>query len=152
MGYNKAKVFNWADMPKEAQYYLGEDFWGEINKMIPRHGPSIDVYKTGEDVVVIIEVPGISTPENVDIKLKGLKLTVKGEIPWTYPVAREELLQKERFIGSFQREVTLPDDINTQNPIEAQFKLGLVEIHIPRLSKAEEKEINIIFGKDAESE
>jgi HSP20 family protein len=152
VGHSKAKVFSWADMPKEAQYYLGEDFWGEINKIIPRQGPSIDVYKTAKEVVVVIEVPGISTSENVDIKLKGLKLAVKGEIPWAYPVAREELLQNERFIGSFKREITLPDDINTQIPIEAQFKLGLVELRIPRLSKADEKEINIIFEQEAESE
>ena len=117
---------------------------GEINKIIPDKGLSIDVYKTAKEVVVVIEVPGISTSENVDIKLKGLKLAVKGEIPWAYPVAREELLQNERFIGSFKREITLPDDINTQIPIEAQFKLGLVELRIPRLSKADEKEINII--------
>lgn len=141
----KSKVFNWGDMPKGARDFLGEDFWGEINRMIPRPGPFIDMYKTEKDVVVVLEVPGISAPDKISIRIKGLKLLIEGEIPWTYPVDQAEMLQKERFTGSFRRELTLPGDINPVGSFEARFRLGLIELHIPRLLEEEEKEIGIDF-------
>jgi HSP20 family protein len=152
MGDGKTKIFNWSDMPKEAQHFLGEDFWGEINRLIPRHGPSIDMYKTESEVVVVAEVPGIDSADKISIKIKGLKLIITGEIPMTYPVPQEEILQKERFIGSFTREITLPSDVDVSKSFGAQFRLGLIELRMPRLSKADEKEINIDFGQKAESE
>ncbi|MGE5631617.1 MAG: Hsp20/alpha crystallin family protein [Caulobacteraceae bacterium] len=144
---NRAKVFDWRNMPEKAQQILGEDFWGEINKMIPRQGPFIDMYKTSKEVIVIVEMPGINTAEKISIKMKGLKLMVTGEIPWIYPVGPDELLQKERFTGGFKREITLPNDIDTNGSVAAQFKSGLVELHIPRLSSEDEKEIPIEFGQ-----
>lgn len=150
MAEGKTKIFNWSDMPKEARNYLGEDFWREINRMIPRHGPAVDMYKTDKEVVVLAEMPGIKTSERISIKIKGLKLTISGEIPWTYPVAQQEMLHKERFTGSFNREITLPDDIDTRGSYEAQLKLGLIELHIPRLTEADEKEVNIDFEQDAD--
>jgi HSP20 family protein len=106
------------------------------------------MYKTDSEVIVIVEVPGLSCTDKISIKVKGLKLIIEGEIPWTYNVGKTDMLQKERFTGSFHREITLPSDIDTRGSFEAQFKLGLVELHIPRLSDKEEKEINIDFGAD----
>lgn len=151
MSNGKARIFNWSDMPKDAQYYLGEDFWGEINRMIPKPGPCVDMYRTDNEVIVIVEVPGISSTDKISIRIKGFKLLIEGEIPWTYATDQADMLQKERFIGSFRREITLPNDIDTGASFEAQFRLGLVELRIPRLSDGEEKEINIDFEQDADA-
>lgn len=59
----KNKVFDWKGMPEKAQQILGEDFWYEINKMMPKQVPPIDIYKTEQQVVVILEVPGLESPD-----------------------------------------------------------------------------------------
>ncbi|HYE82915.1 MAG TPA: Hsp20/alpha crystallin family protein [Clostridia bacterium] len=141
----KIKVFDWKGMPEKAQQMLGEDFWGEINRMIPRQGPPIDIYTTEDKVTVIVEVPGLESANRVAVKIKGLKLLISGEIPWTYPVNEKELLQKERLSGSFRREVTLPNDIVPGSTVEARYKAGLLEINIPRLAAEEEQPISIEF-------
>ena len=143
----KTKVFEWKGMHEKAQQILGEDFWHEINKMIPKQGPPIDMYKTEEQVVVVVEVPGLISQDKLAIRIKGMKLLISGEIPMTYPVMEVEMLQRERFHGSFKRELVLPDDIVSDGPIEAQFKGGLVEIRIPRLAAEAEKEISINFNE-----
>ncbi|MHB1391499.1 MAG: Hsp20/alpha crystallin family protein [Clostridia bacterium] len=141
----KTKVFDWKGMPEKAQQILGEDFWYEINSMMPKQGPPIDIYKTEEHVVVVMEVPGLVSPDKAEIKIKGLKLFVSGEVPWTYPVQEDEMLQKERLSGSFKRVLTLPSDIVTGGPVEAKYKAGLLEISIPRLASEEEHQIPIEF-------
>lgn len=143
----KGKIFEWKGMPEKAQQILGEDFWYEINKMIPKQGPPIDIYKTDEQVVVVVETPGLMSADKLAIRIKGMKLFISGEIPTTYTVTEEEILQRERFHGSFKREILLPDDIVPDGPIEAQFKGGLVEIRIPRLAVGDEKEISINFSE-----
>ncbi|KUO77627.1 MAG: hypothetical protein APF77_19940 [Clostridia bacterium BRH_c25] len=141
----KIKVFDWKGMPEKAQQILGEDFWSEINRIIPRQGPAVDIYKTEEQVTVVVEVPGLESPDKAAIRIKGLKLLISGEIPWTYPVKENEMLQKERLSGSFRREVTLPNDIVPGGPVEAKYKAGLMEISIPRLASEEEHQISIEF-------
>ena len=143
----KAKIFEWKGMPEKAQQILGEDFWFEINKMIPKQGPPIDVYKTEEQMVVVVEVPGLASADKLTIRIKGMKLLISGDIPMTYPAAEGEMLQRERFYGSFKREILLPDDIASGDAIEAQFKGGLLEIHIPRHTCEAEKEISINFNE-----
>jgi len=96
-------------------------------------------------VTVIVEVPGLESANRVAVKIKGLKLLISGEIPWTYPVNEKELLQKERLSGSFRREVTLPNDIVPGSTVEARYKAGLLEINIPRLAAEEEQPISIEF-------
>ena len=147
MQHDKTKIFEWKGMPEKAQQILGEDFWHDISKMIPKQGPPIDIYRTEEKVVIVMEVPGLISQDKLALKIKGMKLLISGEIPMTYPVTEEEMLQRERFYGSFKREILLPDDIDSDGPIEAQFKAGLVEIHIPRLAADGEKEISINFNE-----
>lgn len=141
----KVKIFDWKGMPEKAQQILGDDFWYEINRMMPKQGPPIDMYKTVKQVVVVMEVPGLASPDKLSIRVKGRKLHISGEIQEAYPVAEEEILQRERFQGSFKRELVLPDDIDPAGPTEAQFKGGLVEIRIPRLTGEAEQEVTIDF-------
>jgi HSP20 family protein len=145
MKNNKNSYFDWSNMQSKAQDVLGEDFWGEINRVMPKRGPCIDVYKTEDEVVVVVEIPGIISSENINVRLKGFKMVVSGEIPWTYPVSQDDMLQRERFTGSFKREINLPHDIVPGGSIDAQIRNGLIEIHIPRVPNQEEMEIPVEF-------
>lgn len=141
------KYFDWQNMNNKAQNILGDDFWGEINKVIPKRSPSIDVYRTPLEIVIVVESPGVYTPQSISVKLRGFKLLIQGEIPWTYPINKDDLIQAERFIGNFRREINLPHDVSPNQIVDAQFKNGLIEIHIPRVPEQEEKEIPIDFSE-----
>lgn len=126
---------------------LGDDFWSEINKVLPKHGPNIDTFRTENSFMVVMEAPGISSAEAVSIKIKNHRLLISGRIPWTYTVYENELIQGERFIGEFMREIALPNDVNTKGNVEARFKNGLIEICIPVQHMDEEKEIPVGFSE-----
>lgn len=145
MGSNKNKSFDWRDMNEKASKVLGDDFWDEINSVIPKRGPCIDVYQTSDEVVVVVEASGTVSPDDINVHMAGLKLILSGKIPWIYPVSEEEVLQSERFIGEFKREIQLPHDISLQGNIVARCKNGLVEIHIPKIEKDSSKVIQVKF-------
>jgi len=81
--------------------------------------------------------------DKVSISINGYRLIISGEIPWTYPAAEQEILQSERFIGSFSREIRLPPDVGFTSKIDARYRNGLIEIHIPCLPSQNERAITI---------
>lgn len=137
--------FDWWNMQDKAHGILGEDFWNQINRVIPKRGPCVDVYKTKNEVVVIVEIPGIKPTDKINMRLRGFKLLIDGKIPNTYPVSEEDMIQSERFLGEFKREIELPHDILTDGKINAQFRNGLIEIRVPKQPLQKEKRISIEF-------
>lgn len=141
----KSKSFYWSNINEKAQKILGDEFWNEISHVLPRKGISIDMYESNNEVVVVGEVPGISSSSNVSIYLNGFILVIKGNIPWTYPISKNDMIQQERFIGEFNRKIQLPHSIDVNSKPKAKFKNGLIEIHIPKCQQYKEKEVTIQF-------
>lgn len=145
---NKSKGnFNWAYSQDCIAKVLGDDFWNEISGVLPKMGPSIDVYETDTDVVILAEIPGINSPDMVVAKLSGFKLAVSGKIPYTYPVSQDKLLRSERFFGDFRREIELPCSIDPGSEIRAQYRSGIIEIRLKKAGKLEEKSVPIEFNE-----
>lgn len=140
------KGFNWNFMQGKFKDILGEDFWQDINNVLPRRGPSVDMYRTDNEIVVVAELPGGYSTGDINIRLRGLKLYISGNVPYNYPIPEDELLHKERFIGEFKREIQLPEDIIPNEVIDAKFKGGILEIHVPTLPASESKDIKIDFS------
>ncbi|WP_458414136.1 Hsp20/alpha crystallin family protein [Schinkia sp. CFF1] len=138
--------FDLRGMQEKLQKVLGDDFFNEINKFMPRKGPNIDVFETESDVFVVMEQPGLS-PENpkVNIRIEGYKLFIDGEVHYSYPV--KKLIQAERFFGRFSREIALPYSVHTQG-IRAVYKRGLLVITIPKKEDPEAENVQIDFDED----
>lgn len=151
MDYEKLK--QWMDMAKNMN---GGEFWNNIfdqefakqfindppfNSQVSgsnhqedrqeskhRPFPSIDLLEGEEEVVVMIEVPGIKK-ENIELALKGNILTVKGNALPIHPHLK--LTYSERFYGEFQRQISLPDII-TPNQLNAKFWNGILYVSYQR--------------------
>ena len=69
--------------------------------------PAVDVYEDAEKLVLKLEVPGIRR-EDLDIRVEGRTLSVKGERKFEREEKEENFHRIERRYGSFVRSFTLP--------------------------------------------
>jgi HSP20 family protein len=136
--------FNWKSLQKQAGEVLGDDFWDDIANIIPNLGPRVDVYQMNQEVVVVIELPGLRSPNEIKVVLNGSVLAVKGEVERGYPVDEHKMIQSERFHGKFKREIPLPKNM-TFSEINAKFKKGLLEIRLTKDQAQKDQDIAIEF-------
>lgn len=87
--------------------------------------PPTDILARGEDLVVRCEVPGVYE-EDVAVSFNHGVLTISGER------RRDEegtvvYYSSERFMGTFRREITLPEGVGERD-VEASYGEGLLEV------------------------
>ena len=68
--------------------------------------PALDLYQNADNVVAVVEVPGMRK-EEIDISLHDGMLTIAGERQTTSSEG-ENAERTERFTGKFRRSITLP--------------------------------------------
>ncbi|WLD93293.1 Hsp20/alpha crystallin family protein [Alkalihalobacillus sp. AL-G] len=136
MKQNKGKM-NWSNYSKDVDNVLGEDFWNDLHHVIPKRGPSFDMYETDTEGVIVFELPGLRSIQDIHIKQNGTQLVLQGNIAYPYPVKPEELSHNERFTGEFKRIVSVPFHYNPEH-VKARYKNGLLEIHIQKAASEDE--------------
>ncbi len=103
--------------------------------------PAADVYETGDEFVVELEVPGYEEKE-LGIEISDHTLTVTGE----RKVAKEETDKayrlRERLERMFERRFELPLDADTEH-LTASFTKGVVEIHAPKVKAAAPRKVEL---------
>ncbi len=103
--------------------------------------PAIDVYETGNDVVVLIELAGIKQDE-IEVIVDNNILTIRGYRKDSKQGIKRTYSQMEILWGSFQREIPLPANVNT-NQVKAFYENGFLEVILPRLNKEKAHHIDI---------
>lgn len=92
--------------------------------------PSVDVYREGNDLVVKADLPGMRK-EDVHVSLEEGALLIRGERKEEKKVKDEDYFRLERSTGSFFRRMPLGFEVDPER-IEAKFKDGVLEVHIPQ--------------------
>jgi HSP20 family protein len=103
--------------------------------------PAVDVYEDAQKLVLKLEVPGIRR-EDLDIRVEGRTLTVKGERKFDAEEKEENFHRIERRYGSFIRSFTLPATVNTDE-VSAQSTDGVLTITMARKPEAKPKQIQV---------
>jgi len=75
--------------------------------------PAIESYVDGDKYTVRIELPGVD-PKEVDIKVGGGVLTVKGSREEKHESSQRDFHRREFRYGSFERAVTLPEGMKAE--------------------------------------
>ena len=109
--------------------------------------PAVDVYEDAQKVVLKLEVPGIRR-EDLDIRVEGRTLTVKGERKFETEEKEENFHRIERRYGSFVRSFTLPATVNTDE-VAASSADGLLTISLAKKPEAKPKQIPVQIGTAA---
>ena len=105
----------------------------------PRVMP-IDLYRDADHFVLTAELPGVD-PGSVDVDVDGQMLTIRAE---RTPRSQDgvQWLARERAAGTFQRQLTLGRDIDTES-ISAHYENGVLSVMIPVAEKAKPRKITI---------
>lgn len=103
--------------------------------------PSIDVTDNGTHVVVTAELAGMEK-KDVELHVHENVLHIKGTKTTENSNEENGCYRTERFFGTFQRNIPLPQDVDA-NAAEAAFTNGLLTVKLPKLPehKAEPRRI-----------
>lgn len=139
-----ATQFGWAEQ------VLGEQFWSNVlgsmkasgqqpPGMAPGPGaqaarptaafPPLEIYTTGQEVVLTAALPGLASPDHAAVYLTGPRELVLEAFVQPEPAVGMSLL-RERPTGYFTRTVTLPTAVAPQSG-RVRFADGLLEVRLP---------------------
>ena len=110
--------------------------------------PALDAFHRDNALWVRLEVPGVR-PEDVDISVVDGTLVVKGERKQDIQEQTDGIIRRERFAGSFERHVLLPEGTDPAG-IEASYDLGVLEIRIPHPAEKQPTRVEIKVGGGGE--
>ena len=103
--------------------------------------PVVDIYEEEHGVALKAELPGIDK-NDISIDVKDRVLTLSGERSEESKTEEKKFYRRERTYGKFQRVFTLPEGVNADE-IKADFKDGVLKVHIPKAKVEEPKKITI---------
>lgn len=105
----------------------------------PRFMP-MDLYKVDDHYVLSADLPGVDPGSiDVDVDRGTLTLTAHRTAPET---SGRQWISSERFAGTFRRQVSLGDGVDTER-ISASYDNGVLSITIPLAERAKPRKIDI---------
>jgi HSP20 family protein len=113
----------------------------------PRHGalldgvftPPADVEETSDAYLIEIELPGVKR-DDIDIEIAGRRVTIHGE---RHEKQRVGILRRrERIVGQFHYEVTLPGEVN-EDAVEAHLDAGVLTVRVAKSESERPRRIEI---------
>jgi HSP20 family protein len=118
--------------------YLGS--WRQLPNLLDEpFTPLADVEETADAYQVEIELPGINKSD-LDIEIAGRRLSVTGERKESERVGI--LRKRERTVGRFRYEVTLPGDVD-DNGVEAHLNDGVLTVWAPKPERDRPRRIEL---------
>lgn len=116
------------------------DSWRQLPSVLgDAFVPLADVEETPEAYLVEIELPGVNKGD-LDIEIAGRRLIVTGERKERQ--RRGILRTRERTVGRFHYEVTLPGDVD-ESAIEANLGEGVLTVRAPKPERDRPRRIEV---------
>jgi HSP20 family protein len=124
------------DIDTVARQLLGETMGtGRAPRFMP-----MDLFKAGDHYVLNADLPGVD-PGSVDVNVDNGTLTLRARrsLPSDEHV---EWVASERFAGTYMRQLTLGEGIDT-NKISATYNDGVLSVTLPIAEQAKPRRIEI---------
>ncbi len=125
------------------------DPFTEFNRLFDAPAPArartlrfaVDVYESGESLVLEAELPGLRA-EDVEVTVHDGVLTIAGERkpPKTRTEARHHVV--ERTYGAFRRAFVLPENLDPEK-IDAQMTDGVLVVRLSRKAEIKPRKIAV---------
>ncbi len=123
-------VPNSPSLPFTARGFLNEG--GARPKLTELSRPQVDIAADDNQYELVMNVPGL-TSDDVTIELQGECLVISGQKLENNNSSDKHYYRVERSLGAFQRTLSLPEDVNTDE-IKAHLQDGVLTLSIPRCS------------------
>jgi HSP20 family protein len=103
--------------------------------------PALNVWNSDQGLTITAEVPGVS-PDDIEISVVGDSLTLSGMRKPEELNEGARYHRQERGYGKFSRVLRLPFAVSVEQ-IEANFKNGVLSIHMPRAEEDRPRKIAV---------
>jgi len=108
---------------------------------VPEWSPLVDISEYDKEYLLKVELPEVSK-DDVKVTVEGGTLTISGERKAEKEEKNRKYHRIERYYGRFERSFTIPDDAEPEN-VRAEFKDGVLRVHLPKSEKARPKQIEV---------
>jgi HSP20 family protein len=102
--------------------------------------PPVNVFRKGDDFVILAELPGVKKSE-LNIQVKGNTIRIGGSKAVNYP-EKASLHRRERLSGNFDRAVSLPVQLAADG-VQAEYRDGILALFVPRAEQDKPRSIRI---------
>jgi HSP20 family protein len=106
--------------------------------------PAVDISETDAEYLIKAELPEVKK-EDVKVTVQHGVLTIHGERKQEKEEKGKRYHRVERSYGSFTRSFTLPDEVD-ETKVRAEFKDGMLHLHLAKSEKAKPKAIDVKVG------
>jgi HSP20 family protein len=111
-----------------------ESTWGGVY-----YTPRVDIFESAEEMVVACDMPGVK-PADLNVHFENGELILHGKVlPRQSPAAFDV---NEYGVGDFYRSFTINGAFDPSK-IVAQYKLGVLTVHLPKREEVKPKRIAI---------
>ena len=104
--------------------------------------PAVDIYETKDDVVLLVDLPGVSK-DKLSLSITKDELSIKGEVEKGIS-KDEEVLYGEMTYADYYRAFTLSDAIDREK-VSATLENGVLELTLPKVERVKPREIPISY-------
>jgi HSP20 family protein len=102
----------------------------KIEEKLTVFTPPVNMYDDGDKIVIEVALPGVKK-EDIDLSLQDNVLTISGV---RIGKTDKPYYQQEWQYGQFEREITLPTAINSDD-IRAEYTDGILTVSMPKDEK-----------------
>lgn len=114
---------------------------GKEEMTVAEWAPLVDISEDAKEYLITAELPEVKK-DGVKLTVEGGVLTITGERKFEKEEKGKKYHRIERAYGSFVRSFTVPDDADSTK-VSADFKDGVLQVHLPKSEKAQPKTIEI---------
>ena len=114
---------------------------GEESMTVSEWTPLVDLAEDDKEYLIKAELPEVKK-EDVKVTVENGVLTITGERKFEKEEENKKYHRIERAYGSFMRSFTLPQDA-AGDKINAEFKDGVLKVHLPKSAEAKPKSIDV---------
>jgi HSP20 family protein len=108
---------------------------------VAQWAPLVDIVEDEQEYLIKAEVPEVKK-EEVKVTVQDGVLILAGERKFVKEEKDKKYHRVERAYGSFVRSFSLPENAD-ENKVTADFKDGVLQIHLPKSEKARPKNIEV---------
>ncbi len=107
----------------------------------PDWWPAVDVAETDKEFLIKVDLPEVKK-EEVKVWVENGNLLIEGKRKQVKEEEGKKFHRIERSSGTFMRSFSIPENVD-QEHLDADFKEGVLSIHLPKSAKGKPKAIEV---------
>ncbi len=130
-----SSLFDWSPFRRTSLITDSEDI------TLAEWAPLVDIVEDPKEYLIKVELPEVHK-DDVQVSVEGGTLTISGERKAEKEEKGRRFHRVERSYGRFERSFSIPDDAEA-NDVKAEFKDGVLRVHLAKSEKARPKQIEV---------